>query len=211
MQEEYQRKLEQEVQRSISIKSSNQGMESLRTTGGIDDKENSQRKALEMAKQMLHQSRGESRSAEMDWDYYGTHAHAKEQSKQEKEALKSEKEKELPKRAASIPLEEERYSRNYPTLGLSAVERRYSCEICQRRHEPPSCGCPNCGKPHLVSKCPFSGIPGGELIPKLDYAEPWKRCTVLSAMPPRHMSLCKMWRVGTHQNRLSHFWHGRVV
>ena len=66
-------------------------MEPLPTARGMDDKTNSQRKALETAKQMLHQSRGESRSPEMDWNYYGTHAHAKEQSRQEKETMKSVK------------------------------------------------------------------------------------------------------------------------
>ena len=153
-------------------------MEPLPTARGMDDKTYSQRKALETAKQMLHQSRGESRSPEMDWNYYGTHAHMKEQSRQEKEAMKSVKGKEFPKRAASTHLEEEGYPRNYLTLGLSAVERRYSCENCQRRHEPPLCRCPNCGRPHLISKCLFSGTPEGESITRLDYTESWRRCTV---------------------------------
>ena len=58
MQEEYKRKLKQEIQRYISTETSTFG----------------QRKALETAKQMLHQTRGESKSPEMDWDYYGVHA-----------------------------------------------------------------------------------------------------------------------------------------
>ena len=31
------------------------------------------------------------------------------------------------------------------------------------------------GDPHLVSKCPFSGIPEGETITKTEYKEPWKQ------------------------------------
>ena len=96
-----------------------------------DDKMTSQRKALETAKQMLHQSRGESRSPEMDWDYYGTQTRVQEQFIQGDRISSTEKDKEdereVPKRAASTPLEEEGYSRNYTTFGLSAVEKRYSC------------------------------------------------------------------------------------
>ena len=101
-------------------------------TKKIDDKITSQKEVLETAKQMLHQTRGETRSPEMDWDYYGTQAHVREQSSQGNGMLnlerRKEEEKELPKRAASMPLEEVRYSRNYTTFGLSAVEKRYSCE-----------------------------------------------------------------------------------
>ena len=85
-------------------------------------------------------------------------------------------ERELPKRAASTPLEGGP-SVNYPTLDLSEVGKKYSCENCQGRHEPPLCGCPNCGRPHLVSKCPFSGTLEGETISELNYQEPWKKCT----------------------------------
>ena len=137
-----------------------------------DDKMTSQKKALETAKQMLHQSRGESRSAEMDWDYYGTQARVQEQSIQGDRISSIEKdeedEREVPKRAASTPLEEGGYSRNYTTFGLSAVEKKYSCENCQKRHKPPLCQCSNCRGPHLVSKCPFSGTPEGETIPKIE-------------------------------------------
>ena len=62
---------------------------------------------------MLHQTRGESRSPEMDWDYYRVHTHAGEQSQQEGEMMShgtgKEKEKGISKRVASTPLEEEKY------------------------------------------------------------------------------------------------------
>ena len=79
----------------------------------------------------------------------------------------------------------------YTTFGLSAVEKRYSCENCQRRHEPPLWGCPNCGRPHLVSKCPFSGTPERGEIPDLDYKEPWKRCSVCQICHPSSCSCAK--------------------
>ena len=94
------------------------------------------------------------------------HDHTREQLRQVEEMLSlgkgKEEEIEIPKRAASTPLEEGKYSQNYTTFGLSGIKKKYSCENCQRRHEPPLCGCPNCGRPHLVSKCPFSGISEGE-------------------------------------------------
>ena len=80
MQEEYQKKLEQEIQRYISDNSNRQGTDALPIAQRVEDKMTSQRKALETAKQMLYHSRGESRSPEMDWDYYGTHPQAGEQS-----------------------------------------------------------------------------------------------------------------------------------
>ena len=78
-------------------------------------------------KKMLHQGRGELRSPEMDWDYYGTHAHDREQDKSGAEIPRIANEKEFPKRAASTPLEMGQ-SENYPTLGLSEVGGKYSCE-----------------------------------------------------------------------------------
>ena len=82
-----------------------------------DDKMTSQKKVLETAKQMLHQSRGGSRSPEMDWGYYETQARVQEQSIQEDRTSNIEKDKEdereVLKRAASTPLEEGGYSRNY--------------------------------------------------------------------------------------------------
>ena len=118
----------------------------------------------------------------MDWDYYGTHPQAQEQSQQMREAQIPDKRKdegkELPKRAASTPLEGEPYSGSYNTFGLSAVEKRYSCENCQKRHEPPLCECPNCGGPHLISKCQFSGVSEGKTIPKTGYNELWKKCSM---------------------------------
>ena len=56
------------------------------------------------------------------------------------------------------------------------MEKCYSCENCQRKHEPPLCKCPNCQGSHLISKCPYSGISEGETIPKTRQAKPWKRC-----------------------------------
>ena len=118
----------------------------------------------------------------MDRDYYGTHAQTGEQSRQMSEVPipdeRKDEGKEFPKRAASTPLEGKPYSRSYSTFGLSSVEKRYSCENCQKRHEPPLCGCPNCEGPHLISKYPYSGIPEGETIPKTGYTEPWKRCSM---------------------------------
>ena len=147
MHEEYQKKLEQEVQRYISDSCKSQGKDSLPMVQEADDKITSQRKALEAAKQMLYQNRGESRSPEMDWDYYDTHPPARGPSQKIRGIPVPDKRKgggkELPKRAASTPLEEEPYPRSYATLGLSSIEKRYSCENCQKRHEPPLCVCPN--------------------------------------------------------------------
>ena len=79
MQEEYQKRLEQEVQQYISYNSNRQGTDSLPVVREAEDKMISRKKAIETAKQILHQTRGESRLPEMDWDYYGTHVHAWEQ------------------------------------------------------------------------------------------------------------------------------------
>ena len=114
IQEEYKKKFEQEFQRYISTQSVGLGTEPMPTMRKADDKMTSQKEVLEAAKQMLHQTRGESRSPEMDWDYYGTQAHAREQSRQGDGMLNLEKrkeeEREIPKRADSTPLEEGRYS-----------------------------------------------------------------------------------------------------
>ena len=182
MQEEYQTKLEQVIQRCTSGNSNRERRDSSLATRENEDKMISQQKALETAKQMLHRRTGGIESPEMDWDYYGVHDQPGRQSQQVREVHNlgrtSGKEKELPKRAASMPLEGESYSRSYSTFGLSAVGKRYSCENCQRRHEPPLCGCPNCGGSHLVSRCPFSGVLEGETIPKTRYTEPWSKCVV---------------------------------
>ena len=60
---------------------------------------------------MLHQGRGETESPEMDWDYYGVQNQAggQPQGVQAPGRVTGEG-KELPKRAASTPLEEESYS-----------------------------------------------------------------------------------------------------
>ena len=114
-----------------------------------NEKITSQRKALETAKQMLHQTRGESKSPEMDWDYYGVNTGEREQLRQEGKVVDQRMgkggAKEIPKMAASTPLEEEKYPREYSTFGLSIVEKQYSCKNCQRKYEPPLCKCPNCG------------------------------------------------------------------
>ena len=80
MQEGYKKKYEQEVQRYISAQTSGPEIGTMLTGRESDDKMTSQKKALETAKQMLHQLRGGSRSPEMDWDYYGTQARVQEQS-----------------------------------------------------------------------------------------------------------------------------------
>ena len=115
----------------------------------------------------------------MDWDYYGVQNQAggQLQGVQAPGRVTGER-KELPKRAAPTPLEEEFYSRSYGTFGLSAVGKQYSCENCQKRHEPPLCVCPNCEGPHLISRCPFSGVLERETVPKTGYVEPWSRCDV---------------------------------
>ena len=74
MQKEYKRKLEQEIQRYISTQTSTCGMEPAQMEKFENEKITSHRKALETAKQMLHQTRGECKSPEMDWDYYWVHA-----------------------------------------------------------------------------------------------------------------------------------------
>ena len=162
MQEEYQMKLEQEVQRYTSGKPNRERKDSSFAARKVEDKMSSQKRALETAKQMLHQGRGEADSPEMDWDYYAVQNQTGEQPQHIRGVhnpgrMRSEG-KEFQKRDTSTPLEGESYSRIYGTFGLSAVGKRYSCENCQRRHEPPLCGCPNCEGSHLISKCPFSGI-----------------------------------------------------
>ena len=197
MQEEYKRKLEQEIQQYILTHTSILETGSTQTIKDKDDRITSQREALETAKQRLHETRGESRTPEMDWDYYEIHAYLGEQSRLEGEMVGNEKGKVegkgISKRAASTPLEGEEYPHNYTTFGLSTVERRYSCENCQKRHEPPLCGCPNCGQPHLVSKCPFSGVSEGEEMPRLDYREPWKQCPVCQIC---HQGICPCAKCG---------------
>ena len=180
MQEEYQTKLEQEVQRYTSGQSQRGKIDPIARKA--EDKLISQQRALETTKRMLHQGRGEAESPEMDWDYYGVQNQTVGQPQHIRAAqipgrVTGER-KELPKRAASTPLEEESYSRSYGTFGLSAVGKQYSCENCQKKHEPPLCACPNCEGPHLISKCPLSGIPEGEMVPKTQYVEPWSRCKV---------------------------------
>ena len=59
-----------------------------------DEKITSQRKALETAKQMLHQPRGKSKSPEMDWDYYGVNTDGKEQLRQEEKEISQKLQKE---------------------------------------------------------------------------------------------------------------------
>ena len=82
MQEEYQRKLEQEVQRQASGNYNRERPDCSFAVRKIEGKMVSLRKALETAKQMLHQGRGKTESPEMDWDYYGLHAQAGEQPQQ---------------------------------------------------------------------------------------------------------------------------------
>ena len=195
MQEEYQMKLEQEVQRYTSGQSQREKIDPIARKA--EDKLISQQRALETAKRMLHQGRGEAESPEMDWDYYGVQNQTAGQPQHVRGAqipgrVTGER-KELPKRAASTPLEEESYSRSYGTFGLSAVGKQYSCENCQKKHEPPLCACPNCEGPHLISKCPFSGIPEGETVPKTKYVEPWSRCDVCYLC---HQGTCPCARCG---------------
>ena len=82
-------------------------MDSLPKAQEANDKITSQNRALETAKQMLYQSRGESRSPEMDWDYYDTHPQEGGSSQKIREILVSDKikggGKQLSKRAASTP------------------------------------------------------------------------------------------------------------
>ena len=169
MQEDYQNKLEQEVQRCSLEHSQRERMKSM--VNKAKEKLNSKQTAIETVKRMLHQDREKTESPEMDWDYYGDQSQDIGQPQYVKGAQGSEREerverRQIPNRAASTPLEEEPYSRSYGTFGLSAVERHYSCENCLKKHEPPLCMCPSCRGPHLISKCPYGGIPEGETIPK---------------------------------------------
>ena len=81
MQEEYKRKLKQEVQQYISTQYLGTGPSQAMKVKY--DTIISQREALETVKQMLHQTRGESRSPEMDSNYYGVHTRSGKQSRQE--------------------------------------------------------------------------------------------------------------------------------
>ena len=82
MQEEYQMKLEQEVQRYTSGNTNRERTDSSFVARKVEDKMISQKRALETAKQMLHQGKGETESPEMDWDYYGVHDQTGEQPQQ---------------------------------------------------------------------------------------------------------------------------------
>ena len=120
MQEEYQMKLEQEVQRYTSEDSNRERTDSSLAAKEVEDKMISQRRALETAKQMLHQGRGETESPEMDWDYYWVHDQTGQQPQQIRGVhnpgrTKGEG-KDFPKRAASTPLEGESYSQSYGLL-----------------------------------------------------------------------------------------------
>ena len=127
MQEGYKKKYEHEVQRYISARSTGPEIGTVLTGRESDDKMTGQRKALEMAKQMLHQSTGELRSPEMDWDYYGTQARVQEQSIQGDRISSIEKDKEdereVPKRAASTPLEEGGTRETIPHLVFQQLRR----------------------------------------------------------------------------------------
>ena len=196
MQEDYQNKLEQEVQRRSLELSQRERMKS--TTNKAEEKLNSKQTAIETVKRMLHQDRGKTESPEMDWDYYGDQSQVIGQPQYVKGAQGSEIEKkvekrQMPNRAPSTPLEEESYPRIYSTFGLSAVEKHYSCENCLKRHEPPLCMCPSCQGPHLISKCPYGGIPEGEMIPKTRLTEPWKRCETCHLC---HQGTCPCARCG---------------
>ena len=196
MQEEYQNKLEQEARRSNFEQSQGEKINS--TVSKTEEKLNGQQKAIETVKRMLHQDRGKTESPEMDWDYYGDQNQIIGQPHPVRGAQLPEKEKgiggrQLPRRAASTPLEEESYSRSYGTFGLSTVGKLYSCENCQRKHEPPLCMCPNCQGPHLISKCPYSGIPEGETVPKTRHTELWKRCETCQLC---HQGTCPCARCG---------------
>ena len=107
-------KLEQEVQRYTSGKSNRERTDSSFVARKAEDRMSSQKRALEMAKRMLHQGQGEAESPEMDWDYYGVQDQTGEQPQYVRGvhnpgSVKG-KRKEFPKRAASMPLEEESYS-----------------------------------------------------------------------------------------------------
>ena len=108
MQEEYQMKLEQEVQRFTSGNPPRETIDSSFVAREVEHKITSQRKALETAKQMLHQGRGETVSPEMDWDYYyGVHDQTGEPPQQitevhDQEGIKGEG-KEFPKKPLLRP------------------------------------------------------------------------------------------------------------
>ena len=182
MQEEYQMKLEHEVQRYTSGRSKREKIDPLVVARKAEDKLISQQRALETAKQMLHQERGEAESPEMDWDYYGVQNQTGGQPQYvrgvQAPGRVTRERKELPKRAASTLLEEESYSRSYGTFQLSVVGKQYSCENCQKRHEPPLHVCPNCEGSHLISRCPFSGVLERETVPNTGYVKPWSRCDI---------------------------------
>ena len=196
MQEDYQNKLEQEVQRCSLECSQKERVNS--TVNKVEEKLNSKQTAIETVKRMLHQDWGKTESPEMDWDYYGDQSQDIGQPQCVKGAQGSEREerverRQIPNRAASTPLEEEPYSRSYGTFGLSAEERHYSWENCLKKHEPPLCMCPSCRGPHLISKCPYGGIPEGEMVPKARLTEPWKRCETCHLC---HQGTCPCARCG---------------
>ena len=136
MQEEFKQKLNREIQLYISSHSGSVETGSLQAIKVNGDKSISNKRVLETAKKMLHQPRGEAKSTEMDWDYYGVPMQPERQSGRQGSEVAS-KEREISERAASTQSEVERHPHDYPTLGLSAVEKMYPCEKCQRKHEPP--------------------------------------------------------------------------
>ena len=127
MQEEYKKKYDQEVQQYIMTQFAKSEIEPVSNVKESDDKITSQGKALETAKQMVHPIRGESKSPEMDWDYYGTQDRAQEQSIQGDRITNVGRDKvderEVSKRAASTPLEEGGIHEIIPHLAFQQLKR----------------------------------------------------------------------------------------
>ena len=135
MQEEYQMKLEQEVQRYTSGKPNRERTDSSFVARKAEDKMSSQKRALETAKRMLRQGRGETDSPEMDLDYYVVQDQTGEpqylRGVHNPGRIRGEG-KEFPKRAASMPLEGESYSQSYGTFGLCSREAIFLSELSQK-------------------------------------------------------------------------------
>ena len=88
---------------------------------------------------MFHQTRGDARLPEMDWDYYGVHTHPEEQSRKLKDEVVSHKsgkveEKGISKRVTSTPFDEEQHPHDYRsgTVNLKSFVSKVLLRIKQK-------------------------------------------------------------------------------
>ena len=92
----------------------------------------------------------------MDWDYYGVQDQTGGQPQYVRGAQApgraTRERKELPKELLLHPWRKNPIPEVMVLLDSQQWVKQYSCENCQKRHEPPLCVCPNCEGSHLISR-----------------------------------------------------------